>query len=573
MTLYTQGSRVDATFGQPRMPTSGGTASTLTLDDAVKFGITSSQDTGKAWTARPYIGQMHDDRGLNKLPTTIYAGGTDLVGHIATFAPTRAGKGSCQIIPVGLSWQFNLLMLDIKGEGYLNTAGYRHTKLGQRIQRFSPFEDETHRFNPIMAIAIDDPMRAEEDALYIARLACPSAQGGSSEGRFFDQWSVRILAALLLHVRTAKLESQVTLATQLQSKDKFDRASAKAAVQERSMAEIVRMANIDADARHALLERMKLSSFPIVRQTATSLQDLVGGNDTRTGDNIMSALQAHLDCWSLQRVKRATYVPGDGGEPGPNEVEFGDLRNRGIDGEPRTTIYVVIPPDELSNWQPVLRVMIGLAVRTLRMSQDRSVGQPPILAILDEFPQLGYMAPIEESLLYMAGYGLIFWFFFQSVSDLERIYPASYRTFLANVLTQCFFGVSDHDTAEYLSELAGTHTVINEAFSKGVGGSDSQSTAEAEGSSTSPGGGGTSHTATTTTTSGTSWNVTESTSYISRRLFNSDEVRTMPRDLALVFIRHTNPIVARLIRYKLIGGLAPNAKIPPPQPIRWDSGD
>ena len=36
-------------------------------------------------------------------------------GHLITFAPTRAGKGTGQIIPNLLTWQGSALVIDVKG--------------------------------------------------------------------------------------------------------------------------------------------------------------------------------------------------------------------------------------------------------------------------------------------------------------------------------------------------------------------------------------------------------------------------------------------------------------------------
>jgi type IV secretion system protein VirD4 len=62
-------------------------------------------------------------------------------------------------------------------------------------------------------------------------------------------------------------------------------------------------------------------------------------------------------------------------------------------------------------------------------------------------------------LLYLAGYGVRFWFFVQDISQLQLHYKDSWRTFFANTGTQCFFGVSDIATANLVSEMVGIATV------------------------------------------------------------------------------------------------------------------
>src|SRR5665811_442801 len=110
--------------------------------------------------------------------------------------------------------------------------------------------------------------------------------------------------------------------------------------------------------------------------------------------------------------------------------------------------------------------MIGFAMRELINSYKESKEQdnPPILFILDEFPQLAYMRPIEEALLYLAGYDVRLWFFVQDISQLQLHYKNSWRTFFSNTSTQCFFGVSDIATANLVSEMAGMQTIRNYSY-------------------------------------------------------------------------------------------------------------
>ena len=48
------------------------------------------------------------------------------LGNVAIFAPTRGGKGLDAVVKI-LTWQHSLVINDIKGELYEQTAGYRKT--------------------------------------------------------------------------------------------------------------------------------------------------------------------------------------------------------------------------------------------------------------------------------------------------------------------------------------------------------------------------------------------------------------------------------------------------------------
>ncbi|NQU56009.1 MAG: type IV secretory system conjugative DNA transfer family protein, partial [Rhodospirillales bacterium] len=74
--------------------------------------------------------------------------------HIMCFAPTRSGKGVSLIVPTLLTWKESALILDIKGENYALTAGYR-AKIGQRVLRFDPAAlTGSVRYNPLAEVRL-----------------------------------------------------------------------------------------------------------------------------------------------------------------------------------------------------------------------------------------------------------------------------------------------------------------------------------------------------------------------------------------------------------------------------------
>ncbi|EPY00230.1 type IV secretory system conjugative DNA transfer family protein [Magnetospirillum fulvum] len=72
--------------------------------------------------------------------------------HVLAFAPTRSGKGVGLVLPTLLSWPGSVLVLDIKGENWRMTSGWRAAQ-GQRILKFDPTaESGGLRFNPLAEI-------------------------------------------------------------------------------------------------------------------------------------------------------------------------------------------------------------------------------------------------------------------------------------------------------------------------------------------------------------------------------------------------------------------------------------
>ena len=69
--------------------------------------------------------------------------------HPFLAAATGTGKGVGFVVPNLLHWQGSVICLDIKGENYTLTSGYRGRALGQRVFRFDPLQEDgrTHAFN------------------------------------------------------------------------------------------------------------------------------------------------------------------------------------------------------------------------------------------------------------------------------------------------------------------------------------------------------------------------------------------------------------------------------------------
>jgi type IV secretion system protein VirD4 len=58
--------------------------------------------------------------------------------HVALYAKTGSGKTSGCVVPNCLTWPGSLVVLDIKGEAFRDTAGYRSQVLGQEVYVFDP---------------------------------------------------------------------------------------------------------------------------------------------------------------------------------------------------------------------------------------------------------------------------------------------------------------------------------------------------------------------------------------------------------------------------------------------------
>src|SRR2546426_1589286 len=143
-----------------------------------------------------------------------------------------------------------------------------------------------------------------------------------------------------------------------------------------------------------------------------------------------------------------------------------------------------------------------------------------VLFLLDEFAHLGRMHPVQRGIGLAGGFGVTFWLIVQDLSQLKSAYGDTWPTFLANVDVLQAFGINDWDTAEYLSRVTGEATihVESEHQSRGVSGGPRGQRQRGAGRTRSEQG---------------------------RRLLLPDEVRRLPREGELLFVKGDAPLLAR----------------------------
>ena len=79
--------------------------------------------------------------------------------NILLIGPARSGKGTTMVIPTALTWKESAFFLDLGGELWNLTAGYRKDGLNQTVIKFAPFlsDGTTAAWNPLDEIRIDSP--------------------------------------------------------------------------------------------------------------------------------------------------------------------------------------------------------------------------------------------------------------------------------------------------------------------------------------------------------------------------------------------------------------------------------
>lgn len=232
--------------------------------------------------------------------------------------------------------------------------------------------------------------------------------------------------------------------------------------------------------------------------------------DPKLISNVMASAQAETHFLDSARVREALSA---------SDFDFADLKRSPM------SVFVILPADRLEAFNRFLRLIVQQAI-TVNARNIEDKPAKPVLFILDEMPALGRLTMIEQAYGLMAGFGIQLWGITQDLCQLRRVYGTDYESFIANSGAVAYFGSPDKTSADYFSGLCGETTVWN--LSTAI--SNSVSWAAKGGMSTSDG--------TTNTTSGAQ-----------RKLAYPDELRRMSKDLQLLLIEDSDPIMARKIRW------------------------
>tara|TARA_R110000868_G_scaffold262401_2_gene521056 strand:- start:33474 stop:34997 length:1524 start_codon:yes stop_codon:yes gene_type:complete len=388
-------------------------------------------------------------------------------GHLITFAPTRSGKGVGHVIPNLLDHPGSVVVNDIKGENYAVTG--RHRATFSKVITFAPFLENSGCYNPIDFIRVGTSDELDDASLIADMIIVP---GGGDE--FWTNEAKNAVTGLILYVAN---ESPAAL---------------------RNLGEVRYLLMQDGKDFQLTIKDMQRSKNPIVQRMANS----IAATEPKVLANVLSTAKSQTAVWDSPRLTAITSR---------SDFKLDDIKK-----EP-TSFYVVIPPEYLDVYKPVVRLMMGITIATLTRTHEKP--KDPTLFLIDEFAALGYMKNIESGVGYLAGYGISLWMFIQDLSQIKEDYP-KWASLIANCGCRMAFGTNDFDTAKILSDMMGTTTVRVE------GGGTSKEKGKWFGGSVST-------------------NISET----SRALMTPDEVMRMPQDTEVVFVQGLKPIMAQKIRY------------------------
>ena len=131
-----------------------------------------------------------------------------------------------------------------------------------------------------------------------------------------------------------------------------------------------------------------------------------------------------------------------------------------IGGQKPVSLYLVVPPSDISRTKPLVRLILNQIGRRLNEKPDDQAElekRRRVPLMLDEFPALGRLDFFESALAFMAGYGLRAFLIAQSLNQIEKAYGAN-NSILDNCHVRVAFTTNDERTAKRISDALGSMT-------------------------------------------------------------------------------------------------------------------
>ncbi|HEJ5875782.1 conjugal transfer protein TraG [Pseudomonas aeruginosa] len=386
---------------QSRLVTTYGSARWADAVDIRKAGLTLP--------AGVFLGQ-HDDQYLRH----------EGPEHVLSFAPTRSGKGVGLVVPTLLSWPASAVIHDIKGENWKITAGWRSRF--SHCLLFNPTDRQSAAYNPLLEVR-----RGAHEVRDVQNIAdiLVDPEGALEKRNHWEKTSHALLVGAILHVLYA-------------GEDKTLRGVANFLSDPACPFELT---------LHRMMTTKHLGDAPHPVVASAAREVLNKSDNERSGvlSTAMSFLGLYRDPTVAEVTSRCDW-------------RIADL----ISAEHPVSLYLVVPPSDISRTKPLIRLILNQIGRRLTESLDGSDGiarRHKLLLMLDEFPALGRLDFFESALAFMAGYGIRSFLIAQSLNQIDKAYGQNH-SILDNCHVRVTFATNDERTAKRISETLGTATEL-----------------------------------------------------------------------------------------------------------------
>lgn len=369
--------------------------------------------------------------------------------HAMVISPTRGGKGVGLVTPTALSWQESILFVDIKGEIYGLTAGYRKEVLQQTVIKFDPASAEgSAYFNPLDEIRLGTKDEIKDCINIVQALSRPD---GNDKPDHWRDLAASLIEGVVMHLKYLQQGDASFV-------DVLNYIFGEISIRDRLWEMTKCQHGTTPELQNFLEETYRVTDgvHPFVKKKAyAALQ-----KDEREFAGIVSTAEELLKDFYDPILARNTSM---------SSFHIHDLMNK----ETPVSLYLVVPPSDLARMAKFFRLIVVLIYQRLTEKMEFQNGRMAptyrhkLLLLLDEFPALGRIMELEKALGYIAGYGLRAFIIIQGLNQLFAPHMYGRNTsIIDNCHIRVFHTPNDAETPDYVSKMMGkkTITVRNKSY-------------------------------------------------------------------------------------------------------------
>ncbi len=388
-----------------------------------------------------YIGAFKDTNA-NKIKYLKHNGPE----HILAFAPTRSGKGVGLVIPTLLGWRESCVVLDIKGENYELTAGWRQI-VGQKVLKFDPVSQGGGvSYNPLEEIRLDGIYTVSDVQNIASIIIDPDGKG------LEDHWAktgYALLTTMILHM-IYKCQKEQTTPSLSDLRGLINNPEA----------ESVRDVLLEwVEYKHYWIDDSGNKRFDNTNEddwitdpvVAVGAKEAANKPDNELG-SVVSTVVSNLSLYDDPVVKQNIAKSG---------FKISDLMKY----DSPVSLYLVIKPSDMNRLRPLTRIILNqiltLLIGDIKFDRGEQIKEYKyrLLLMLDEFTSLGKLPLFETALAYMAGYGLKAYIIIQDLTQLYKAYTKD-EAIISNSHVRIAYAPNKVETAELISKMSGQTTVV-----------------------------------------------------------------------------------------------------------------
>jgi type IV secretion system protein VirD4 len=323
------------------------------------------------------------------------------LGNVLVAAPTRGGKGLLATSQL-LTWPHSVIVNDIKGDLFAQTAGYR-SSLG-KVYVIDPTRSGNW-YDPLLGKETEDELLSSATHLLY--------KPDEGEGTIFTQRSIIMLTQLFLAARAEAVSPLLYIRHMIRSGLK------------------------------QTVERLHV----INSELATQFLD-VPFSDANFSDRFLLSAWGTLTA-RLRPLLTETVIRSLAG----CDVLASDVMTAATP----ITVYLRWPERDLLALSPLIRLMWGSLIDELITTYDKTQGEhcKPVLLLIDEAGRTA-IPNLADHATTVSGRRISLWIAIQDLNQLDAVYGKARAHVLRNNMEiQLYYRPNDQETAEYLERCLG----------------------------------------------------------------------------------------------------------------------